>query len=358
MDTLIVRDFDTAIDVYIESWKRGFSWDRVKFSEKTALTIKLKGDQWDGALDYKVAEFVIRLQKALVAAYNEQSPQKVKYNTRPMDDAGLRVTVSVEPGCSVIKAALKGMWDNMESKDKRTAIIAVAAILSVAAGVAYWHKCDTDAKIAKISADSALERAREEKKAEIELKIQERLHDESVRREAMHAIDRAFDLAEQATAPVAFLASKMQPEDQMTVNSVPIPSGTAKRLFRQKIHEEELGEEVRFFIDGDYVITAINRKKHQASIKFADKERVFSLVWLDEDDKQRERFYQACSQYKKDKPLPASALQLTAYFRGGVFQHGFVQGIGPKRKGAKTFTEAALASASMEEDREKAEGEN
>lgn len=75
MDTLVVRDFDTAIDAYIASWTTGFRWESVNFSQETYLNIKLEGVQWDGSLDYKAAEFVIRLQKALLAAYNKQAEQ-------------------------------------------------------------------------------------------------------------------------------------------------------------------------------------------------------------------------------------------------------------------------------------------
>lgn len=98
----------------------------------------------------------------------------------------------------------------MESKDKKWAIISIAAILAVPAGIGFWHYCDTQAQTAKISAEIAFEKFKEEKRAEIELKAQERLQDESIRKDAMHAIDRAFDLAEQTAAPVAYLASKMQ----------------------------------------------------------------------------------------------------------------------------------------------------
>lgn len=35
MDTLVVRDFDTAIDAYIASWEKDFSWESIEFSEQT-----------------------------------------------------------------------------------------------------------------------------------------------------------------------------------------------------------------------------------------------------------------------------------------------------------------------------------
>lgn len=348
MDTLVVRDFDTAIDAYIASWEKDFSWESIEFSEQTIFSIKLVGKQWDGRLDYKVAEFVIRLQKALIAAYGEYSEHKVKYNTSVMDKTGLRVTVSIEPGCSCIKAFFKDMWANMESKDKKWAIISIAAILAVPAGIGFWHYCDTQAQTAKISAEIAFEKFKEEKRAEIELKAQERLQDESIRKDAMHAIDRAFDLAEQTAAPVAYLASKMQKEDKIAIDDIKVSASTAKSLFKNVKPVEEVAEERRYFIDGDYVVSLIDREKDRVTITFADKKRTFSLVWLEEAA--LEDFYHRCARRKSEEALPPIPLQLTATFQGGVFKEGFVQGIGKPREGSMSFQTATLDSASKQED--------
>ena len=55
----------------------------------------------------------------------------------------------------------------MESKDKKWAIISIAAIFAVPAGIGFWHYCDTQAQTAKISAEIAFEKFKEEKRAEI-----------------------------------------------------------------------------------------------------------------------------------------------------------------------------------------------
>lgn len=347
MDTLVVRDFDTAIDAYIASWTTGFRWESVNFSQETYLNIKLEGVQWDGSLDYKAAEFVIRLQKALLAAYNKQAEQKLRYNTRPMDDKGIRVVVKVEPGCSSLKVFFKGMWENMESKDKRNAIISIAAICAIPAGLVGWHYCDTRAETDKVTAELALERFKEEKRAEIELKVQERLQDEASRKEAMQTVGRAFDLAEQASAPMAYLASRMQPDDKISVNEVTFSSSDAKRIFKH-IEEPDEAEEHRYFIDGEYIVSSINREQEEVTIRFKDKRRKFSLIWLNEPA--LEAFYKGCARRKSEKVLSPVSLQITAFFKGGVFQKGFVHGVGSPREGAITFTEAALDSARRQEE--------
>lgn len=348
MGTLVIKDFDTAFDAYISSWTDGFSWDDVKLSDEAALTVKLEGEQWDGKIDYKIAEFVVRLQKAFVTAYNAQSGEKIKYNTLPMDRTGLRVVVTVSPGCSCIKVFFKEMWANMESKDKKYAVIAMALIFAIPAGLGFWHYCDTQTEIAKISAEAALKKFQEEKKAEIKLAAQSRLRDEAIRKDAMHAIDRAFDLVEHTNSSVAYLTGKMQKEDSMTVDQVRVPAEVAARLFKPAKSTDTEMKESFYILDGEYIVSGIDREKEVVTIRFEDKKRKFSLVWL--EGAALETFYKSCARPKADGQLLPIPLQLKATFVGGVFKSGFVQGVGSKREGAMTFAEATLDSARRQEE--------
>ena len=351
MGTLTVRDFDTALNAYISSWEESFSWDNINLSEEAALTVKLEGKQWDGKFDYKIAEFVVRLQKAHVAAYNEQSGGKIKYNTSPMDKAGLRITVTVTPGCSCLKVFFKEMWAKMDSKDKRDAILGIALIFAIPAGIGFWHYCDKNAEIAKISADSAFKKFQEEKRAEIEIAVQERLRDEARSKDVMHAIDRAFNMADQTNASMAYLAGKMQKDDKMSVDGIGIPAADARRLFKstRTTPTDDDMEEFRYFLDGDYVVTDIKRQTEDIEILFSDgKSRKFSLVWL--EDAALESFYRACAQHNNGSKIPEMSLRLDAFFKGGVFQRGAVMGIGKPREGAISFNNAVMDAVRKQEE--------
>ena len=88
-----------------------------------------------------------------------------------MDKTGLRVTVSIEPGCSLYQGFfLKICGLIMESKDKKWAIYFDSGYFAVPAGIGFWHYCDTQAQTAKISAEIAFEKFKEEKRAEIRVK--------------------------------------------------------------------------------------------------------------------------------------------------------------------------------------------
>ena len=158
MDTLIVKDFDTAVDALIKKFREP-DFDAVSFSDEINIKIKMEGEQWDGKLDYRVAEFIIKIQKSLLAIYNEYSGQRIKYNTAGMDKAELRVTVTVEKGCTLFQINL-GEWAKyMQPGELFWGMLGVAAILGgayvVATAVRYGFDMAKGLKLAKIDSKTS-----------------------------------------------------------------------------------------------------------------------------------------------------------------------------------------------------------
>ena len=127
MDTLVVKDFDTAIDALIKKFHDP-SFEDISFSDELNIKIKMEGGQWDGKLDYRVAEFIVKLQKSLLAIYNEYFGQKIRYNTAGMNKAELRVTVTVEKGCTLFQINLGDWAKYMQSEYLFWGLLGVAAI--------------------------------------------------------------------------------------------------------------------------------------------------------------------------------------------------------------------------------------
>lgn len=340
MDTLVVRDFDTVIDAIIKKFHDP-SFGAVHFSDELNIKIKMEGEQWDGKLDYRVAEFIIRLQKSLLAIYNEYSGQKIKYNTAGMNKAELRVTVTVEKGCTLFQINL-GEWAKyMQPGELFWGLLGVAAILGCT------HIITTVIRQRSDKA-KALELAKIEAESKLKLKIEEGVQEEARRKELFGIIDRAMDTAEKSQDYLYALAAKMAPDEKMIFNGETLSAADARTLFHHTKAAEENQEEHYYLLDGDYVVSSINREKEEAGIRFEDKRRNFSLVWLESSE--LEAFYKSCASHKAGKQLLPVPLQLKATFIGGVFQKGIVQGIGQKREGAMTFTEASLDSARRQEE--------
>lgn len=340
MDTLIVKDFDTAVDALIKKFREP-DFDAVSFSDEINIKIKMEGEQWDGKLDYRVAEFIIKIQKSLLAIYNEYSGQRIKYNTAGMDKAELRVTVTVEKGCTLFQINL-GEWAKyMQPGELFWGMLGVAAILGgayvVATAVRYGFDMAKGLKLAKIEAENKLK-----------LKIEEGVQEGARREELLRITDRALNTAEKSQDYLYALAAKMKPEEKMHFNGVPISATEAKALFHDTKPAEDSQEKHYYLLDGEYVVSAINREKEEAGIRFEDKKRNFSLVWL--EGAALEAFYKSCASHKSGKHLLPVPLQLKATFVGGVFKSGIVQGVGKKREGAMTFADAALDSARRQEE--------
>lgn len=340
MDTLVVKDFDTAIDALVKKFHDP-NFDSVAFSDEINIKIKMEGEQWDGKLDYRVAEFIIKLQRSLLAIYNEYSGQKIGYNTKRMDEAGLRVTVTVEKGCTLFQINLGEWAKHMQPGELFWGMLGVAAIAGGAYIIATAVKSGLDMakglKLAKIEAENKLK-----------LKIEEGVQEDARRKELFGIMDRALNTAEKSQGYLYSLASKMAPEENMVFNGVSISATNARTLFHHITPAEDSQEEYYYILDGEYVVSAINREQEKASIRFEDKKREFSLVWL--EGPALEAFYKSCASHKSGKQLLPVPLQLKATFVGGVFKSGIIQGVGKQREGAITFTEAMLDSARRQEE--------
>ena len=346
METIVIKDFDTALKAVIEKYAdpdfKGFT-----LAPDACIKIKMEGEQWDGRLDYKVGEFIIRLQKSLLDMYSAQIGTTLRYNTAAIDVQGLRITVHVEPGCTLFNIDLSSWWENMDAKHTVVAISIVAGLYFTGHYLEAIHSDNSKEKIATIETDGLVQQARIKTQAEVEMKVQERIQDETRQKTIVTSVTKALDVAAGSDQHLSYLASKMHRNDKMYIDGNILPAATAKSVFRTVTEVKDDTAPSRYFLDGDYVVTSINREKDVATIKFPDRKRSFSLVWLDEGA--REAFYQKCSQGKVDKELLPMTLQLTALFSGGVFKEGFIQDIGLPREGSMTFQDASLASARKEE---------
>lgn len=352
METLVVKDFETAVDALIEKYVHP-EFEDIDFSPDVNILIKVEGEQWDGAIDYKVAEFIIRLQKALLAVYNDHTEQSVRYNTRIMDDAGLRVTVSVEKGCTLFNINLKGWWDKMKSEHQLLAILGTASLVAVTVGAVFWHSDNKEKDMAVITARNALEIARIEAKKVVDLKVEERIQDEGRRKELSEMMNNCLHIAEQNSSYMYYLAAKMQDGDRLTVNDgKAISARDAKHLFKRSHAAEVEHLEFSYIIDDNYIVSAIDREKDTIFVRIGRRKYQFYLTSLEGNE--LERFYKFCGQHRKNSAgeLPPIPLRLRAFFSGGAFKQGVVQGIGPKRKDAMSFADAALDSIERQEEME------
>ena len=335
MNTLIVKDFDTALDALREKYILNNDID-IKFSNDINIQIKLEGAQWDGKFDYKIAEFAIRLQKYVLALYNNACGTNIRYGSNLMNTS-IRITVTVQSGCSLVNIDLGEWASNMLSADLKDALIVIAGIAGVCWLINKGINCLLDYKKAKLESEE-----------KIRLKLEENNQNTNNNNNITKLAIKSLELAEKTQSHMSYLSSKLKNDEQMTVNNTTFSPEEARKIFNCPHEIEDTEIENQYFIDGEYAITTIYIERNEARISFQDKKRLFSTFYLDKET--LEILFKCCATYQEDKkPLPIP-LQLTATFVGGVFKHGFIVGVGAKREGAMTYAEASLASSSRQED--------
>lgn len=347
MEKIIVENFDSALDALIDKIAEP-DFSDFELPDHLSINIKLEGTQWDGRLDYKVGEFVVRLQKAILTLYSINTEIDIRYGSPAVELGGLRVTVAVENGCSLFKIDLGEWWKKMEAKHTLAAITIVAGLYIGVNGAVTAYST-------KVNADAQVQTAEIQASALIKNRLEERLDNEDERNKTAEIVKKTLDMAGNTNYYMTYLAGRMAPGDTMETCGIRLTAEEAKKRYRHSEIEKDQTKS-RFFIDGDYVVTTIHREKDTATIQFPDKKRNLSLVWL--NDNELEQFYKSCATRGGKDTLQPIPLQITANFAGGVFKDGFIQGLGPKREGAVSFHEAVLESSSRQEDEERAEAED
>lgn len=340
MEKIIINDYASLLGVLAATKYDNFSLEHVEFSDNFNLCVKLQGEQWNGEIDYKVAEYIIRLQKAVISAYNSISGKPpLRYNRQPMEQ--LRVTVNVKKGCEEIIAALKDIIMNMSPEQQIFVIIAIAVLGFGANLCRNWHKDNLDANTKNKAIETA-EKIVGDVGNIIETSISENAK----------TLQKAIDLNRNNISHFHYLSQKMKDEDTMQINGGDaLTKKQAQETFLPVVDNDMEFDSYEFLIDGDYEISDIHRRTEKVEIPINGKARFFSLEHLDTST--RRSLYEDWSKPRlENMHLPMTKVQLTAIFRGGVFLGGYIDGFGEPRVEAISFSDAQQQSIEHAEEEE------
>ncbi len=318
MKQIVITDLNTALDALIASCGNEYNLTNISVSDDFGLHIKLSGEQWQGNIDCRVAEFIIRLQKDFLALYNTYTGELIKYDSGKLSDQSLCISFSVNNGSTEIFANLgRRLVDKVDAKH----IIAILVI-----GGLIWGTVTVTNNINDNNAKLEAEKIKAEKEVQI-AQIENKEKKEFV----TSILEKTFEYATTTQSSFAYLAKSMQKEDTLSINNQPIlTSKEAREVFKSKQYEDKEEEVTKLFnLDGDYLIENINVPKEYIEITMNRKKYKFSYINLDN----KEEFFKSIPQKRID-------VQLSATFTNGKFSHGFVVGVGTKRKDSVTLQEA------------------
>lgn len=279
-------------------------------------SIKIKGDSWDGSIDYRLAQYILDTQKKIDDIFKEMGIEFAEED-RPI------VKFKIEAGCTEIfvhiSDTLKALFQNMTSGQKT--VIAALIVLALVGGFTIY-----EIKEYKV----------EQERLAHELEQQEQANEKEVEiyRELADITESVIEKIPEYTKPNKRLAKNLRPGDvvENSINHIPL----TKEEFKRKYPGKSKYKPETVYLDGTYLITAIKLDSGKITIEHGPY-RYDCLSSLNEkESKDLFSRLQAAHAAKKGIELP---LKITSkYYKGSMeLRDLIIYEIGPPREGARTI---------------------
>ncbi|MCR4554157.1 MAG: hypothetical protein K5752_04480 [Succinivibrionaceae bacterium] len=288
-------------------------------TEHGKIEIKLKGRDWDGNVNYRIAAFIVDLQKLIFRAFNDANKTNGKFNFQNIESNNLEIKVEVKKGCSILGFDLNDILkvaDKMESSHIAICIIVVIIAFVIKNAItSYFDK----------------EKVKLSNQKEIELHKQMK------------------DVAVNTVNAMLRFGKNLNSNDEIEVNG----NKYTKKEFLEKyetnasLEDIELDEYQTFHIDGKYIFDSICIEKKTAKIKLSSKSYSANIENLTEEQIVSLLEQQTASLNKNI--LSEQDFQLTVKLLAGAVKKLIVDDIGLKRHDSVSFEEAKIQSIENEE---------
>lgn len=290
--------------------------DELDIGQALDFKITIKGSQWDGSIDYRLAGYITKAQRALDDLVKELDLDLAKED-RPIIKFRINEG-SLELLVKITEAAAK-LFENMEGRHK--AYVATVLIMAITGGFGYHEFLEyKDKQAARVH-----ELQMEEKKNESAIKQQEML---------VGVVEDLIVKIPAYQAPARALVNMMDKDDtiESSIDNVTFSKKEIKKRYKTK--SKFKAETV--YIDDTYTITAIKIKAGKITIEKGSLtyDCQSSLSDIEADN----LFSRVKSAHAKGEGFELE-LKITAeYFKGSnTLQNLIIYEIGPARNGAKSI---------------------
>ena len=254
--------------VAIESWDKlldngvnviigAMSPEELKFGDDLTMTIRIKGETWNGFIDYRGAQFVIDLQKAITNIYQELGgPEATLREIRK----NATVKVKVVEGSSIVEVKLDEVLKKMAEKISGKQITLIAG-LAIVCATGYF----TTSEVLKY------------KQAKLK-SVQEKQLSETYVKEISSAMSKALDIIEKKDieAPTRKLINKMDGNDRIQLPGKSTEESLRKEEAKKLYPPKPKVRTTSGTFDGLYRIVGINMEKRPVEFKIIENEFEFS----------------------------------------------------------------------------------
>ena len=295
--------------------------DKVKanelyFEEDMILTIQIRGESWDGFIDYRGANYVLELQKSFNRLYLELSESDIQVRNLSKT---ISVKVRVVEGSSLFEIKVSDALKYMINKLSGTQITIITALaISCATGyfttdkvLDYKRQMITQAQQGKVAAETI------EKLTPV--------------------VNRALDIIKKTDMekPMRVVTNKLELDDRITLpDNTELTAQEAKHLYPKK---QKIPKESALF-DGIYRILSIDFEKTPPVFNLYKNDHTFrATAELAEQD--IDRLAADLKQTLKTGKDFNVSLQLFVVYNRRRLIAASITGIGDKRDNSKDFLE-------------------
>lgn len=305
------------------------------FSDDFTVKIKLKGDQWDGKIDYKIAKFVLNIQNSVLNIYNKTSPKMITYKSIPEEFDKLKIKVDIKNGSTELVIAFNELLQTIQSLPTdigSTILIGFGALCGI-----YTLKGTINGFHERAKEISRIEAERDKRLAEIE--TQNKFAD---------IVKTSLHIVSENSKATYELAKNLSENDIFIVNQINMSKSEALEAYYVPETEDSSDEpkSLTVKIDEEYQVKAAFMEKQEVQLSFRGA-KSFKATTRDMQQQDKELLYKQFAEADMLAISPSIRLQINAIVTEGTIAHATIVKIGAPRPGFLSIFKALEASISQ-----------
>lgn len=290
-------------------YNKEISVEKVNISSKFVCTVEVKGHNWDGYIDTRIANFVIELQKNFNKLYKkiyteEALSKKINKVVKP------RIKIKVYEGSSLVEISTGDLLQELIKNMSGEQTLYLFIILIVSMSVVFLGN----------KAISSFQDVRKHAK------------DEETKQEIARQFGKVLQHEREINAPLISLAKSMLQDDRMVLKGKEFSKDEAKKHF--SVPEKSRLD--TYFIDDRYEISLAHLKNHGIRLEKAGK-NIFASTKLLRNEARKE-LYSHVEDAGANEKIPKIDLRVNVAVKDDSHE-AFVIELGPKRGDSITLQE-------------------
>lgn len=310
-----ISTYEELLDYAFDLLDKSKSIELAEIKGGLDCSIKIKGNTWDGFIDWRIARFVLDMQEAVNKAFKEAG---IDLSREELES--LAVKFKISKGCSLIEIspgkAVQALLSNMTGAQKTALgivfILAATAYLTHGQYLAYKEK--------------------------VEMKI----HDESTKKELIALNKEVLAHFDDYEKPTRGLLAKLHDDDILIISSRNLE--LSKEQLKEDYPRKQRSKPATIYLDDTYIVHSIKYPGDSVRIVIEQgTHRVDCGVALSDED--LALLYNKAKEQHGEGEEFEMPLKITAKFtKGGGVKEAVIYGLGEPRENSTNLVKLLSAT--------------